>query len=90
MQARAVAQATGARFLLLETRCPDDVVRQRLAARGAGPSDGRVELLDAQRGQFEPPRETPAEEHIVIDTSGEPDAVVSTALHEGYRRLLRR
>ena len=59
-RARETARAAGARFLLLEARCPADVVRQRLAARGAGPSDGRVELLEAQRERFEPPLRFPA------------------------------
>jgi uncharacterized protein len=87
-QARQTARAAGAQFLLLEARCPDDVVRQRLAARGAGPSDGRLDLLDTQREQFEPPLEVPAEERIVVDTSGAPGEVVQAALGEVYRRQL--
>jgi hypothetical protein len=87
-RARDTARAAGARFLLLETRCPGDVVQRRLGARGAGPSDGRVELLDAQRERFEPPLETPGEEHVVVDTSGAPGEVVAAALGEIYRRQL--
>ena len=87
-RARETAEAAGARFLLLETRCPDDVVRRRLAARGAGPSDGRLELLDAQREQFEPPLEIPGEQRIVVDTSGDLGDVVKAALGEIYRRQL--
>jgi aminoglycoside phosphotransferase family enzyme/predicted kinase len=87
-RAREMARAAGARFLLLETRCPEDIVRRRLAARGAGPSDGRLELLEVQRERFEPPLEIPGEERIVVDTSGAPDEVVKAALGEVYRRLL--
>jgi len=87
-RARETARAAGARFLLLEARSPGDVVRQRLAARGAGPSDGRVELLEAQRERFEPPLEIPPEERIIVDTSGAPGEVVKAALGEVYRRQL--
>jgi hypothetical protein len=87
-RARETARAAGAGFLLLETRCPDDVVRRRLAARGTGPSDGRVELVDAQRERFEPPIEIPASERIVVDTSDAPGEVVKAALGEVYRRQL--
>jgi predicted kinase len=86
--ARETATATGAGFLLIETVCREPVVRQRLAGRRAGPSDGRVELLDSQRARFEPPREVPADERIVVDTSGSLDDVVTTSLREVYRRRL--
>jgi predicted kinase len=87
-RARETARAAGAGFLLLETRCPDDLVRRRLGARGTGPSDGRVELLDAQRERFEPPLEIPGDERIVVDTSDAPREVVKAALREVYRRQL--
>ena len=87
--ARETGTATGAAFLLIEAVCPERVVRQRLAGRRAGPSDGRVELLDAQRARFEPPLEVPAEQRIVVDTSANLDDVVMTALREVYRRGLK-
>ncbi len=88
-RARETARAVGALFLLLEVVCPEDIVRQRLSHRPAGPSDGRLELLDTQREWFEPPVEVPAEAHIVIDTSEAQDQVVMAALREVYRRRLR-
>ena len=85
---RDMAGAARSPFLLLETRSPDDVVRQRLAARGAGPSDGRPDLLEAQRDRFEPPIEIPGAERIIVDTSGPSGEVVKAALSEIYRRQL--
>jgi predicted kinase len=87
-EARRTAQAAGAPFLLLEVVCPDELVRERLAARGAGPSDGRVELLERQRAAFEPPVELAADEHARIDTSAAPEEVAAAALGAIYRKRL--
>jgi len=87
-QARETARAAGAPFLLIETVCPDAVVRSRLAGRASGPSDGRLALLDRQREEFEPPREIPESERLSIDTSGPLDDVAMTALGAVYRRRL--
>lgn len=87
-EARAVARTTGADFLLLEVQCPEGVVRERLANRVGGPSDGRVELLAAQRSRYEPPDEVPAGRRLVVDTSAGLAEVVRTALEAVDRRLL--
>jgi len=86
--ARATALASSAPFLLLEVVCPDPIVRERLSERGAGPSDGRVELLDRQREEFEPPVDTPQKQRVRIDTSGTPDEVAKAALGAVYRQRL--
>jgi aminoglycoside phosphotransferase family enzyme/predicted kinase len=87
-RAREMARAARSPFLLVETRCPDDLVRRRLAARGAGPSDGRLDLLEAQRDRFEPPLEIAGADRMVVDTSGVSGDVVKGALREIYRRRL--
>jgi aminoglycoside phosphotransferase family enzyme/predicted kinase len=87
-EAREAALAAGAPFLLLEVACPDPIVRERLLWRGAGPSDGRLELLERQREAFEPPVEIPAEEHLRIDTSGAVGEIAMAALGAVYRKRL--
>jgi len=87
-QARETARAAGAAFLLIETVCPESVVRERLAQRGAGPSDGRLELFDRQREQFEPPVEILERERLEIDTAGAPADVAMAALGAVYRSRL--
>lgn len=86
-EARDTAQRAGAPFLLLETACPESIVRERLAGRGAGPSDGRLELLEAQRRGSEPVGEEVAPgEHAVIDTGASLAAAVAVSLRRAYVR----
>jgi len=87
-RARETARASGAPFLLLETVCPEATVRQRLAGRGAGASDGRHELLDRQREEFQPPLEIPEAERARIDTSAALEQVATVTLGAVYRRRL--
>lgn len=51
------AQRTGARLVFLETTCGEEEQRQRLEGRQTHDtrSDGRVELMERQRADFEPP-----------------------------------
>ncbi len=87
-EARAVARDAGADFLLLETVCPEVLVRERLAGRHGGPSDGRVELVDAQRAEYQPPAEVPSKCRIEVDTAPPLPAVARAALEAIHRRLL--
>jgi predicted kinase len=87
--ARDTAQTADVPFLMLEAVCPEPVVRERLAQRGAGPSDGRLELLDAQRTRFEPLDELPPVEHAVVETSATPDEAAQAALQRAYQTWLR-
>ena len=86
--ARDTARANGAPFLLLEAVCPETIVRQRLAGRGGGASDGRLELLDRQHEEFQSPLEIPGEERAQIDTSGALDEVAMAALVTVYGKRL--
>ncbi|HSN53599.1 MAG TPA: AAA family ATPase [Candidatus Sulfomarinibacteraceae bacterium] len=66
------ARRTGARLLFLETTCSPDEQRQRLEGRQRHDtrSDGRVELMDRQRDDFEPPDPDHAALFRSVDTSG--------------------
>ena len=83
LRAFAAAQKLNADFFLLECVCPEGIVKERLVARqkeSADPSDGRWEIFLAQRNDFDPVKEIPAEFHIVIDTARDPDACMTVAL----------
>ncbi len=69
--ARELAGARGVPFRFVECRAPTDVCRARLRERErtTGVSDGRLEIFDAFCESFEPVRELPSEEHLVVDTS---------------------
>ncbi len=69
-KARALAQALGARFLCLECRASEEVIRRRLEERlrdGRDASDARWQTYEAQKLVFEPVTELGADEHLVVD-----------------------
>ncbi len=68
--ARELAAAVGVPILLVECRASLETCRRRLQerAKGANTSDGRLEILDAFRANYEPIDEFAADEHLVIDT----------------------
>jgi predicted kinase len=71
--ARDLARHLGARFVLIQTTCPDDVVRSRLAARASDPtavSDADWEIYTRARSTFNPPEEIPPGERIVDESGG--------------------
>jgi aminoglycoside phosphotransferase family enzyme/predicted kinase len=70
--AAAMAEAAGARFVLLETRCADRrILQERLRRRAAGPavSDARENLLEAFEKSYEPVASSERGVHVVVDTS---------------------
>jgi len=88
-RARELAQKMGARFLCLECRAEEAVIRQRLEERlraGRDASDARWETYQAQKQVFEPVRELPPDEHLVVDC----DWPLSRCLEETRRELERR
>jgi len=68
---RELAIAHGAPFRFIECRADPEVCRDRLAqrARVPGVSDGRLDVFDAFRAQFEPVNELPSDERVVLDTT---------------------
>ena len=76
----ALAQRLGVRFFVIETHCPEALIRERLEKRclEAGElSDGRWELFPKQACEFEPPA---LGESIVVDSSQPLAAAVDQAL----------
>jgi predicted kinase len=83
---RELAARHGVPFRLVECHAPPAVCRARLRQRAhtASVSDGRLEIFDDFVASWEPIDELPADEHLVIDTSG-PLADNLVALRETLR-----
>ena len=63
-------------FYVIECTCPDDVVKIRLEKRMLdkdNPSDGRWEILQEQKKQYEEISEIPAGSYFKVDTSDNPE-----------------
>jgi hypothetical protein len=74
--ARALAGRLGAEAWLVELRCAEATILERLRRRvreGRDPSDAGPELLARSRAEFEPPDEWPAARRLVLQTDA-PDA----------------
>jgi len=72
VKALDAANKIGADFFMLECTCPEDSIRERLHLRMSDPeepSDGRWEIFQAQKKNFDPVTEIPNRRHIVLDTS---------------------
>ncbi len=71
-----LAQRLRAPFYIIECTCPDDVVKVRLEKRMLdhdNPSDGRWEILQEQKKQYEAISEFPADCCFKVDTSDHPE-----------------
>ncbi len=71
LAAAARAAALGAGFLVIETTCGEGLIKERLDKRidkTGEPSDGRWELIDAQKRDFEQITGIPADRHVLADT----------------------
>jgi aminoglycoside phosphotransferase family enzyme/predicted kinase len=70
--AARLAKETGAQFVCVMLRAPEDAVYARLGrrlARGTNPSDARWETYVAQKRRLQRPSEVPPERLVEIDTS---------------------
>lgn len=79
----ALAAARGVPWLAVECRCPPQVARERLAARGETPhevSDADWAVYEQQAREWEPWTEVPPGRHLVVDTTA--------ALETSVRRVL--
>lgn len=76
------AEGAGGRALLIQVTGDEAEIRRRLEARVKGDteSDGRLELLDQQRADFDPPAGTTASLTRVVDNTGPADEAVSDIL----------
>jgi len=71
--ANSLAGELKADFFVIECVCPDQRIRERLAARTMDRnevSDGRMEIFDAQKEDFDAIAEFPPSVHLIVDTSG--------------------
>ena len=67
-----LAESLDVQFYILECFCPDDIIRQRLERRrlnNDNASDGRWELFQQQKNDFDVINEFPETCHLKIDTS---------------------
>jgi hypothetical protein len=71
LKAKSLAEETKADFFIVECTLDEESTRQRLAQRleQGSVSDGRWEIFEPQKRQFDPVTEVPAGNHIVVDTS---------------------
>ncbi|HEY2517431.1 MAG TPA: AAA family ATPase [Polyangiaceae bacterium] len=72
--ARELARRRGIAVKFVECVVRPEMARARLAARerAASVSDGRLEIFDAFCARFEPLREIPENERVILDTAAEP------------------
>lgn len=71
-KAMHLAEKLGVRFYLLECFCPDNITRRRLEKRllkNDNASDGRWDLFQKQKNDFETIQEIPEKSHLKMDTS---------------------
>lgn len=88
-KARVLAQETGVDFFILECILDEELIKKRLAERlAAGTiSDGRAELLEPQKKQFEPVTEVPETNHVIIDSSKPLEVNIRQVLQKNRRRI---
>ena len=70
-EARKIAHSFKIPFLLIECRCCDEVIKQRLEKRqreGVDISDGRLSFFLKQKSDFESITEISKREHLIINT----------------------
>ncbi len=87
--ARALAAELSAPAVLVETRCPDPLTRERLARRAAGGrsvSDAGPEQLAASAASFEAPDEWPEAGRRVVRTDAADWQATLRAWAQGLRR----
>jgi len=78
----SLAEKTGADFFTIECTCPEGTIKSRLESRLLNKeeaSDGRWEIFQAQKKDFDRIDEVSPEVHVIIDTSRTLDRCVSEA-----------
>jgi uncharacterized protein len=80
LRAWELARFHRGRFVLLECRAPETLVRERLRRRTGGVSDAREDLFDKMAQRYEPVLELSPAEHHVVDMEGDREASVERVL----------
>ncbi|MCF8054283.1 MAG: AAA family ATPase [Deltaproteobacteria bacterium] len=86
-----LAMELGADFLAIRCVCPDSIVEERLkrrALRSTGASDGRWEIYAEQKQNTDAFSHFSEDEFFTVDTSGNRQDSIFTALAEMAKRLL--
>jgi predicted kinase len=80
-----VAERLQTNFSVIECRCPEDILKgrleNRLSEKGEA-SDGRWEIYQAQKNDFDPINEFLPDEHLVVNTTVSPDICVNQILQK--------
>ena len=79
----SLAHKIGADFFIIECTCPEATIRTRLEERMLNKkeaSDGRWEIFQAQKRDFDKIDEASPKIHIIIDTSKAPETCTSEAV----------
>jgi len=82
LRARKLAEEVGADFFIVECILGEENIKQRLAQRlkEGSTSDGRWEIYELQKSQFEPVVEMPPTNHVIIDTSQPVEKIIRQVL----------
>ena len=81
-KAKKLAQEINADFFIVECTLDEESIKQRLTQRReqGSVSDGRWEIFEPQKRQFEPVVEVSPQNHVIIDTSQPVDKIVTGVL----------
>jgi aminoglycoside phosphotransferase family enzyme/predicted kinase len=83
LRAIEAGRQAGADVIVVECTCPEEIIQGRLHSRQSGGgdvSDGRWEIFQAQKKNFEKIDEIPKTLHLVVDTSQAADEMVMTVV----------
>ena len=89
LKAKSLAEELNADFIILESILDDEHIKCYLAQRAkeTAVSDGRIEILEPQKKQFDAVTEVPEHNHVIIDTSLPEEEVIYKTLSEIDRTL---
>ncbi|SRR5579884_603221 len=77
------AEALGVPFYFIETRASEENIKKRLIERekvGGSVSDGRLEIFERFKDEFEGADEIPRDKHLTVSTDGTPEDVLTQTL----------
>jgi len=83
LKAKSAAEQLQADFYVIECKCHEDVLKGRLEKRlseAGEASDGRWEIYQAQKNDFDPISELSISQHFSVDTAASPEVCVNEIL----------
>ena len=87
----SVAERLGTDYWIVECVTPEEIAKVRLEDRAierqVTSSDGRWELYDRQKAEWEPVKEVAEGRYLRLDTSGEPDDTIRDLLYQLFHRV---